>query len=679
MCISAAWGQTFKSGLNPPSRESIDRSPKLNFRGTGRQLPVRFDLKKVMPPVGDQGAQGSCAAWASGYAFASYYFGVEKAWPLTKGTTYDEDHVMSPAFVYGHRPNPKSSGMGLDDAFSIMSRFGNIPISKLKYDDKVDRRLPDSAFQPEAKAFKLGPYRVLYGWKSDTIPGRETIREKDLVEKLKAAIYDGTPVVTGVCANLKLQLLGRNLRKTIKPEAVDKLANIVGTYDVPIVWNERNTDICGQMEGLENRLLPDDDLKKIGGHAIIIVGWDDSMGGDGAFLIQNSWGEKWGDHGFGWIDYQSLKEVMMIAVSSVDIPQPGAVPRSRPDFIDVPGVDENLWASGVKAIKSGMRMNDVFKILGGPTNAESIRFMQGGVSVMPVDTNDAAGVHPWIYESDSNGMLVNVIWKDGRVSEVLVRSVKKTEPFSTTKVEAHHSEIHKGMTFDEVSELIGGPNNLSVQFLENGKMANGDLTYDGPDNQYQVVLSFEGGIVIRKKIWFNATLPKENAALVDQNYDDVGVGMKPAKVHELLGGPVGASFKSLFFFAVDEKQRPRDGWWRYSGTNSTVVRIKWDLGVVGQILAYTTTDADAPAADPAKVKANRKQLREGMTKAEVYNLLGGARERLLDPKTKIPLDFIQTEIGNTGWEFAISDSKDILELRWKNGRLADWEVFKVKK
>ena len=41
-----------------------------------------------------------------------------------------------------------------------------------------------------------------------------------------------------------------------------------------------------------------------GGHSVLIVGYDDEKH---AFLIQNSWGESWGDKGFGWLPYEYFR------------------------------------------------------------------------------------------------------------------------------------------------------------------------------------------------------------------------------------------------------------------------------------------------------------------------------------------------------------------------------------
>ena len=39
-------------------------------------------------------------------------------------------------------------------------------------------------------------------------------------------------------------------------------------------------------------------------HLMVIVGWDDdACGGNGAWLVKNSWGEGWGEDGFVWIEY----------------------------------------------------------------------------------------------------------------------------------------------------------------------------------------------------------------------------------------------------------------------------------------------------------------------------------------------------------------------------------------
>lgn len=38
-------------------------------------------------------------------------------------------------------------------------------------------------------------------------------------------------------------------------------------------------------------------------HIVTLIGWDDSKGQNGAWLLKNSWGTGWGEDGYGWFPY----------------------------------------------------------------------------------------------------------------------------------------------------------------------------------------------------------------------------------------------------------------------------------------------------------------------------------------------------------------------------------------
>jgi hypothetical protein len=75
-----------------------------------------------------------------------------------------------------------------------------------------------------------------------------------------------------------------------------------------------------------------DDLKRtlLRDHAILIVGWDDRKTARGAWKIQNSWGKRWGDDGFAWVEYGANainKQMYWLRAQSAHYPLPADAHR----------------------------------------------------------------------------------------------------------------------------------------------------------------------------------------------------------------------------------------------------------------------------------------------------------------------------------------------------------------
>ena len=62
--------------------------------------------------------------------------------------------------------------------------------------------------------------------------------------------------------------------------------------------------------------MPKSNEELIGGHAICIMGYDDSLK---IFKFKNSWGAKWADQGYGYLPYEYIKKYCRDAWSATDL------------------------------------------------------------------------------------------------------------------------------------------------------------------------------------------------------------------------------------------------------------------------------------------------------------------------------------------------------------------------
>ncbi len=211
--------------------------------------PAKVDLSSLMPPVGDQGQQGSCVAWSIGYALRSYYVKKVDQADVTK-----PENIPSPSYIYNYTnasagdPQCGEMGMELWQALNIL-KAGVVSLAELPYNDKKCGDLPPVAMQASARKFRIDSW--------------EFIDRQDL-NTMKVELAAGNPLAFGI-----------------------NLADSFFEYNSDRVYRRPPFEATD------------------GGHAMVIVGYDDSKQ---AFRVQNSWTDQWGDKGFIWIAYDTFKE-----------------------------------------------------------------------------------------------------------------------------------------------------------------------------------------------------------------------------------------------------------------------------------------------------------------------------------------------------------------------------------
>lgn len=226
-------------------------------------LPASKDLSDNFPPVGRQGAQASCVGWALGYAARSYYA------RRGSGSGGISPEPFSPSFIYNQtKEGSCDSGSSISSGLKLLETVGDIGLSEFPYDPKDCSREPTSAELAKAKNHRIKSWARV---------------ETSQVDALKAEIYQGNPVVIGLWVTSNFYQMKS------------------GTY----------ADLSDSSSG---------------GHALVIVGYDDERR---AFKVVNSWGENWGERGFGWISYEAMMKRIQNAF--VMVPAEEQKPKLPPE------------------------------------------------------------------------------------------------------------------------------------------------------------------------------------------------------------------------------------------------------------------------------------------------------------------------------------------------------------
>ncbi len=240
-------------GKVAPEHEVKSIPPALGAKSF-RDLPT-VDLTSEMPPVGNQGGQGSCASWSIAYYHRTQLEYHERHWDLT-----DPHHQFSPAFCYNQVNGGGDNGSGFDNNMPLICESGVASLADCPYNDG------DPVSWPSESAYsKALPYRTrTWAW---------------------FHTYDTTGV------NMIKQLLANGSSSCLSIGVWGNFDNIAA----------HNYMYCSADREGENR----------GGHLITFVGYNDTLttvDGQGAFRMVNSWGPGWGQAGYFWMSYEAVMD-----------------------------------------------------------------------------------------------------------------------------------------------------------------------------------------------------------------------------------------------------------------------------------------------------------------------------------------------------------------------------------
>ncbi len=213
-------------------------------------FPESVDLASFLPPIGNQGKQGSCVAWATGYYLKGYQENIEDA----NNSIQNPNNLLSPAFIYNQiKVADCDSGSQIPSALELISNTGIVTLSEMPYNENECDKQPTETQNNLAKENIIFSFSYLDG--------------ETLFDQAKAFLNNNQPIVIAI--SIDRNHFGK-----------------IDTFGDAVYREFENAD---------------------GAHAMLVVGYDNAKN---AFKAVNSWGESWGNNGFVWVDYKAFQEVL---------------------------------------------------------------------------------------------------------------------------------------------------------------------------------------------------------------------------------------------------------------------------------------------------------------------------------------------------------------------------------
>jgi C1A family cysteine protease len=226
-------------------RDSLDRRDLLYAPPKFARLPKVFDVSNCMPDVYDQGQLGSCTANAVGalHHYEQIRQEPRKAFTPSRLFLYYNTRVLLGT------PTEDSGGT-LRDAIKTLAKDGVCSEVEWPY---------------EIRRFRDRPVDELYTRAAD----HQAIQYASVPQSrlmLKNCLYESYPIAFGF-----------TVYESFMSPCVAKMGVVP---------------------------MPKKSEAPTGGHAVVLVGWDDERQ---AYKVRNSWGTQWGRRGYFWLPYKYVE------------------------------------------------------------------------------------------------------------------------------------------------------------------------------------------------------------------------------------------------------------------------------------------------------------------------------------------------------------------------------------